>query len=202
MLGQKQLSEYEGKGGIRFPYVESVSSLILRMGRGKVKEIDEPIEFMCSVCGKGKVVGMDAWVMVSMIIDAGGKNRRVSLCDVCMDVLSEAMRFGPRVIEEARTWELSTRVARVSAVHDELVCPKCMTRAESHVFVKFDDVRRDVFMMGSCSYGTIRVCARCAVSYLEMLRGSKVMKRNILKECCVEKKESSPWKVRANAKTA
>jgi len=189
MLGnQKQLSEFEEeKGKIHIPYIWSISSLNLRMGRGETRKLAEPIEYCCSVCGKDKLLGNDAAVLVRVEIDVGRGREMFHLCDVCVDVLSEAIRFGPRVIEEARTWELTTRVARVSVVQDELVCFKCMGRADSHIFIKYDDFSNKDTMRAqtSCLYGTVRVCARCMLSYLEMLRASRVTKRNLLKECSI-----------------
>jgi hypothetical protein len=111
-------------------------------------------------------------------------------------VLTEILRFGPRVISEAYRWELSSRVARVSIVHDDLFCFKCMGRADSHMFVKFDDVRNSDATR-SCKYDTIRVCSRCVYSYLGLLTDSKVTRKNVLKECSLKECTSKRvWKTR------
>jgi hypothetical protein len=169
------------------------------MGRGDMRKLNEPIGYECSVCGKNKLLGVDAAVLVKMEMDVGRGIEELHICDVCVDVISEAIRFGPRVIDEARSWVLTTRVARVSVVQDELVCFKCMGRADSHVFIKYDDCSNtNIMRQTSCVYGTVRVCARCALSYLELLRVSKVTKKNILKECSVkEMVENKVWKTRS-----
>jgi hypothetical protein len=196
--GQKQLSEFEGKGKVHIPYIWSVSSLNLRMGRGEMRKLDELIGYECSVCGKKRVLGVNAAVLVKMEVDVGRGIEELHLCDACIDVVSEAIRFGPRVIDEARTWVLKTRVARVSAVQEELVCFKCMGRADSHMFIKYDDCScaDGMVRLASCSYGAVRVCARCVLSYLELLRASKVTRNNILKECPARGIEGRVWKTR------
>jgi len=195
---QKQLTEYEGKGIIHIPYIVSVSSLNLRMGRcSECKTITDDISYKCSICSKDKKLGANAQVMVRMEVDMGNRTEVMMLCDVCVDVLTEAIRFGPRVIEDARKWVLGSRVARVSGVHEELVCFKCMGRADSHIFVKYDDLNSDKIRSSTCLYGTIRVCSRCVLSYLGLLKESKVTKRSIMKERQItELVKMKVWKTR------
>jgi len=182
---QKQLSEYEGKGRIHIPFIRAISSLNLRMGRGDPRTMKEPIDFKCSVCRKMRVLGAGASVMVKMQIESGNGIEDLLLCDACSDVLTEVLRFGPRVIAEAYRWELSSRVARVSIVHEDLFCFKCMGRADSHMFIKFDDVRNSEFSK-SCQYDTVRVCSRCVYSYIQLMVESKVTRKNVLKECSLK----------------
>jgi hypothetical protein len=176
VAGQKQLSEYESRARIHIPYIGSVSSLNLRMGRGEVRKLKEPIGYKCSICKRERMLGGDASVLVRMEVDVGQGKEDFCLCDECIDVLAESVRFGPRVVESARTWKMSTRVARVAAVHEELVCFKCMGRSDSHLFVKFDDLSQQETLCYECTYGTVRVCARCALSYLGMMRASRIRK--------------------------
>jgi hypothetical protein len=194
---QKQLSEYEGKGIIHIPYIVSLSSLNLRMGRcSDIKRIQEKISYKCSVCGKDKMMGVNAQVMVRMEMNMGLSSEILMMCDTCIDVLTETLRFGPRVVEDARKWVLSSRVARVSGVHEELVCFKCMGRADSHIFVKYDDLNSEK-LSSSSIYGTIRVCARCVLSYLSLICGSKVTRRSIIKgREVVEMAKTKVWKMR------
>jgi len=191
---QKQLTEFIGKGVIHIPFIKTISSLNLRMGRGEARVLDEPIDFKCTVCKKKRLLGLKSSVLVRLLVHNGKKEEELVLCDACSDVLTELFRFGPRVIAEAYRWELSSRVARVSIVHDDLFCFKCMGRADSHMFVKFDDVRNSHHSK-SCEYDTIRVCSRCVYGYMRMLIESKVTRKNILKECalkeCVSKRA---WK--------
>ena len=194
---QKQLTEYEGKGIIHIPYIVSISSLNLRTGRnGCCRKIEDDISYRCSICAKDKKLGKNAQVMIRMEVDMGASTEIMMLCDVCIDVLTEAIRFGPRVIGDARKWVLGSRVARVSGVHEELVCFKCMGRADSHIFVKYDDLNVEN-VRASSLYGTFRVCSRCALSYLGLLKESKVTKRSVIREReVVDLVKTRMWKTR------
>lgn len=146
--------------------IDDVSSVNLRMGRGEEKRLTEPIKYGCEMCGTKCSLGKDSSVMVRIGARIGREKREWLLCDDCMDAISDAIRFGPRAVSV--TWARASRVARVSAVQDNLLCFKCLKRCDSHLFVKFDDLKVEC-EQGSAAYGTIRVCARCALSYMLMV---------------------------------
>jgi hypothetical protein len=143
--------------------IKVVSSLNLRRGRGDGRQLDEPIDFTCT-CGSECRLGRDSFVLAKIQYELSGESVDVVLCDRCMDLFIDTARFGPRVIEEGDLWELCSRAARISIVQDELYCFKCLSKDSTHLFMKFDDLSKD-----TCSYSSMRVCARCAISYLRMV---------------------------------
>ena len=140
-----------------------VSSLNLRRGRCDGKQLAEPIKFKCS-CGKRCKLGRDSFVLAKIQYVLSTECVDVVLCDRCMDLFIDTARFGPRVIEEGSLWKIVSRAARISIVQEELYCFKCLSKDTTHLFMKFDDLSK------SCvSYASMRVCARCAISYLRMV---------------------------------
>ena len=148
--------------------INVVSSLNLRMGRDNGKTLKEPIEFECS-CGKRCLLGRDSFVLAKIEYELSGESCQVVLCDRCTDMLVDVARFGPRVIDAGDAWNIRSRVARISMVKEELYCFKCLGQDSSHLFMKFDDLSKD-----AVTYSTMRICARCAISYLTMLLNETV----------------------------
>ena len=150
------------------------SSVNLRIGRtGKRKEnrlLDEPVKYVCSLCGKQKALGKDSFVFARLIYMLGNKRKDVSLCEKCVDVFSDIIRFGPRVIREAHKWQRHSRVVKVAQVQGRLFCFKCLGTQDSHVFIQYDDL--DVPGMKG-QFRTRRICARCAISFLSMMFGNE-----------------------------
>lgn len=173
---------------MRLPFIHSVSTVNLRLGRGVARRLDEPIPFSCDICGKSRRLGCSSSVLVRVqyTLREGGVNER-SLCDRCMDVFADVLRFGPRVLSEASVWERKSLVARVSHVQGELFCFKCMSKGDSHLFVKFDDLSAKKLFAGH-AYDSVRVCARCACTYLLMLEAECIMsdKKNRFVLCAGE----------------
>ena len=63
---------------------------------------------------------------------------------------------------------------RFAASQDESFCFRCMNNApNSHVFVKFDDLTKSGYKE---FYGSHRVCAKCSVSYFEMMKSVELSK--------------------------
>jgi len=146
--------------------IKVVSSLNLRRGRCDGKQLDEPIRFTCS-CGKKCRLGRDSFVLAKIQYVLSDDCVDVVLCDRCMDLFIDTARFGPRVIEEGDLWTIVSRAARISIVQEELYCFKCLSKDETHLFMKFDDLSKS-----HVSYSSMRVCARCAISYLRMVLNS------------------------------
>lgn len=143
--------------------IDVVSSLNIRSGREDGKLLKEPIEYECS-CGKHYLLGADSFVLAKIQFSYGGKKTEVILCDTCLDVFVDAVRFGPRAIQSGKYWELCSRAARISIVQDELFCFKCLDKDTTHLFMKFDDITKECV-----TYSSMRVCAKCTVSYLTLL---------------------------------
>lgn len=159
---------------ITFAYIHNISSVNLRLARGKERKLMEPIGFVCSFCKKTFALGKSSAVMVKMeyALQENEAKEKV-LCGRCVDVFVDLVRFGPRVIHEAYRWELMSQVARIAVIQEELFCFKCMGKSDSHVFIKYDDLLSDKLVYGH-SYVTSRVCARCATSYLNLIEVQKV----------------------------
>jgi hypothetical protein len=105
------------------------------------------------------------------------------LCDRCADIFAEVVRHGPQVVAQAHEWKLSTRVMRMSAVHDYLQCGKCLQKHSSHLFIKFFDVsgyvvlgRRNGAGWQTKTKGEMRCCSQCAMTYLFAVRAVEMYK--------------------------
>ena len=144
--------------------LDIISSLNMRMGRKGIRHMDDTINFTCS-CGKRKKLGKNAGVMVRIVYSIDSKNYKAVLCDDCADKLVDIIRFGPSVLLEGNGWKKKSNIARASKVDGELFCFKCLAKDKTHLFVKYDDLRSK----GKENYSTIRVCARCALTYLTMM---------------------------------
>lgn len=146
----------------------SMSSLNLRMGRRKdFREVGEVILFSCDFCGRMRKLGKNSEVMIRISYIVGGNEFEVRFCDRCVDVFTDVIRFGPRVLREAHKWRRASRIARISVVRDRMLCLSCLGTEDTHIFVKFDDS----FVSGDApSYLTKRVCARCVISFILMMQ--------------------------------
>ena len=152
--------------------IKAASSLNMRMiKRGQSRDLSETIPFTCSVCGKKRKLGGNETVMVRMLYTLNGEEPvEAQLCGCCVDLLTDMMRYGPRVVSEAHKWRRVSRVARISLVQNDLFCFGCLGNSTTHLFVKFDDLT----MVGNTAkYGTKRICAKCALSYMMMLQKSE-----------------------------
>ena len=150
--------------------IRGISSVNFRSGRrSKDRFLDEPMKYVCSVCGKRRSLGKDSPMIAKILYDLGGKEEEVSLCDKCVDVLADVARFGPRVINEAHRWKRRSCVVKIVEVEGNLFCFRCLGVGDSHILFKYDDfdVPGEVE-----SYGSKRICAKCAVSYLTMMMSS------------------------------
>lgn len=151
----------------------SVSSLNIRRGKtGMV--LSDPISFRCS-SGCGCRLGKTTFAMVRMQYRLGDGRHDVVLCGKCIDLLADLIRHGPMVIGDLEHWRLRSRVARVSLVNEYMFCFKCLGKMQTHIFMKYDDMY-DTGLLGPTTvsirnrkYGTVRVCAKCAISYLQMM---------------------------------
>ena len=148
--------------------LSNISSLNLRLRREGGKKLKDPINIKCA-CGKRQCLGKTSFVMVKMQYSCNGdEGEEVILCDSCADKMVDLIRFGPRVIENG--WKIRSRIARVSRVVGDFKCYKCLGREDSHLFIKYDDLSVEGKKE---SYMTVRVCARCAITYLHMVLPSE-----------------------------
>lgn len=151
--------------------LSSVSSLNLRTARrGEMRGIEEPILFACSVMRKKLRLGKNASAMTRISYVLDGVEYGVTVGDCGIDLVVDLARYGPRVIHEMYRWERKSRVVRVSLVQGDMFCINCLGSADSHLFVKYDDLLVPGEM---ATYATKRICARCAITYLQMLLESE-----------------------------
>lgn len=145
-----------------------MSSLNLRMGRRKdVREVGDVIPFSCDFCGRVRKLGRNSEVLVRIGYIVDGKEFEVRFCDRCIDVFTDIVRFGPRVLREAHKWRRASKMARVSMIRDRMLCLSCLGTEDTHLFVKFDDL----FVSGdSASFLAKRICARCVISFILMMQ--------------------------------
>ena len=154
----------------------SISSLNLRYGL-KGKMLAEPIDFRCA-CGCKQSLGDSTFAMVRIQYRLNGETKRVVLCGKCIDLLADSLRLGPIVMNSIGNWKLRSRVARVSLVNNDIMCLKCSSKSQTHIFMKFDNMYnaeaygRNVHERIK-SYGTVKVCAQCVISYLQSMLGQK-----------------------------
>jgi hypothetical protein len=155
------------------PRILEVSSLNLRMGRRETRRIKENIKFSCSLCKHTFFLGKGASALSRITYELRKTEKHLVLCGMCMDVLADALQTGPSVIERS-DWKLTSSVARVSMVEEEILCANCWNKDTTHLFMKFDNL-----LIGGKSevYRTRRACAKCVVSYIEMMQNMNCMAR-------------------------
>lgn len=147
--------------------IKTISSLNLRTRRGKpIRSLSEPFRYYCSLCTRRRTLGVNDSVLIKVDYCLDDQCKEVKICERCIDVLSDCLRFGPKVLEQIHRWERKSRVVRVSFVEGERECYTCPNSNSTHMYIKFDDLARG----GSCEhYDWSRVCARCVMSYMEMM---------------------------------
>jgi hypothetical protein len=154
--------------------IKGVSSLNLRGARGKQnKKVDELIKFRCSFCKKSLSLGKKSFALVRLNYQLFDVHDEVLFCDKCADAFADIVRYGPRVLQDIRSWQRKSRVVRMSAIRGKMYCFSCLGGETSHVSVRFDNLgvasKSDV-------YYTKRVCARCAISYMQMMLNTKSLR--------------------------
>jgi len=153
--------------------IKGISSLNLRTRRNKpdLKSADK-IVFRCSFCKSNKQLSKDTSVFVKISYSLHEKDSEYILCERCADVFVDMVRFGPRVCGTISSWERCSRLIRIFTVQENMYCFSCLGRQSTHVSVRYDDLmcpgNKDCLQ-------NKRVCARCAITFLEMM-GSKKMK--------------------------
>jgi len=135
-----------------------------RLGKDRAME---PVCFECSVCHVRRWLGRTTSAFVRLQCMVDGRSEEWLLCGRCLDVVVDMARFGPRVLLEGYKWRLCSRVVRVSLVEERLVCLRCWTSADSHLFVKYDNL-----LVGGngVSYAVGKICDRCVFSFIDMMR--------------------------------
>lgn len=148
--------------------IRAISCVNLRALRDqKQREADSKFRFECASCKKKKVFGQHTFAFIRITYAIHGEMRVSEMCAECADVLGELIRFGPRSLSRKKT-----RTIRVLPMHEVRQCFNCLQTEASHVMIKYDNIdspgRKPRFY-------TKRVCARCAISYLELLLHKEVI---------------------------
>jgi hypothetical protein len=154
--------------------IVTISSLNLRARRNKAdRSIKEPFRYYCSFCTRRRTLGADATILTQMHYVLDEVDITVKMCDRCVDVFADCLRYGPKVVRQLHRWERKSKVVRMSLVDGDRFCHMCLGTHSNHVFLKYDDV---TYAGSQEHYAWVRVCARCALCYLEMLRDSVDLK--------------------------
>ena len=110
---------------------------------------------------------MDSNVMLRIRYKFNGNGEQEEiLCEHCADILVDAFRYSPQVILERNTWQFKSHLLRSNLVREYKYCFKCLGKEHSHMFIKYDDLGSKY---AKDNYGTLRICARCLISYLNMM---------------------------------
>lgn len=161
--------------------MENVSSLNLR----KLIEDDfrrlgesEQFDFQCTLCKKVLALGKDSQAYVRVQYIFMDSLKEVHICDRCLDYFCDACRVGPSALSFAH--RICSRTTKVSMLQEDLLCYSCLGSQNTHLVFKFGDWRwkfRD--------YTHKRICARCAISFIEMMLNNKDFKKfRYLKVSC------------------
>lgn len=153
--------------------IKGISSLNLRTRRSKDDlKVTEKITFVCSFCKNKRQLSKDTSIFLKISYVLHDEDADYVLCEKCSDVLVDMMRFGPRVSEELRSWQRRSRLIRIYAVQEDMFCFSCLGRETTHVAVRYDDLT----LPGTKDWmQSKRVCARCAITFLEMMKGKKLL---------------------------
>lgn len=146
--------------------ITNVSSFSLRNCNGLSRAPEERFEFFCSLCRRKKTVGKDSESFVRLGYYLAGISHEVLFCDSCGDVLCEMSRWGPNVLNVS--WELRSRLTKMSAVTEKLMCYSCLSVWSTHAVFKYGN-----YKFGGKGSDLKRVCARCLITYIEMIKNQK-----------------------------
>ena len=150
--------------------IQGVSSLNLRTGRNRVpRAACEPMRFKCAILQKRMTLGKSTHVYVRIVYRFNGDEESIELSGKAIDILCDLVRWGPRVVQD-HTWKIRAHVVRVSLVSQDLQCFRCMGRSTTHIYLKYDDL---TVPARSSHHDAVRVCARCLVTYINMLQQSE-----------------------------
>jgi uncharacterized CHY-type Zn-finger protein len=154
--------------------------------RGVTCMSTEKIRFVCTMCGKDKTLGKQTEVLMRINFTEGEE----MFCDRCTDIIIDVIRNGPEAVANAHKWKLSSRMMRVSAVHEYLMCFKCLQKRHSHFFAKYDDLRT---RGNDASWGlkkkrdstaaVFRCCSQCAYTYMMMAKQAEMHKEQLRYLC-------------------
>lgn len=143
------------------------SSINLRASRVRTPRIlVDPIRFTCSICKKSRALGKNTFAMSRMVCDIDGVDVEITMCEKCIDILVDLIRYGPRVINEIGVWQRLSRVMRVSLVQDDLVCVNCLRKDVAHLVFKYDDLTAV-----KAVYLQKRICSVCVDDFLKLMMG-------------------------------
>jgi uncharacterized CHY-type Zn-finger protein len=165
-------------------YIQNLSVVNVR---GVKCMLTEKIKFCCTMCGKEKSLGRGTDILMRINFVIGEEY----LCDRCTDIMVDVIRHGPEAVSNAHKWKLSSKMMRVSVVHEYLMCFKCLQKRESHFFAKYDDLRAHAAMNGGwcakkkkdSTAAVFRCCSQCAYTYMMMAKQAK-MHEEQLKYLC------------------
>jgi hypothetical protein len=137
--------------------------------------------FLCSLTGRRYIMGKGSESMVRIQYALDGIVRDVTLSDRAIDSLIELSLNGPIILEQEMSKPIGVKVMRVALVEGRLQCLHCSRTHDTHMFVKFDNLR----VAGNRAIYTERLCAQCVIAYLEMLTSSNLLKRRkkVVYEC-------------------
>ena len=154
--------------------IKGISSLNLRTRRSKDDlKVKDRIQFTCSFCKGKKKLSKDSSIFLRISYELHGKDDDYIFCEKCADVFVDMMRYGPRVVNELNSWQRHSRLIRIFAVQEDMFCFNCLGRADTHVSVQYDDLNVPGVYD---NHQTKRVCARCAITFLEMMLSKKSLR--------------------------
>lgn len=166
------MRQEEMQGNVRVE-IEGLSCLNMRSGRREDLHVTkERIGFTCTMCSRRSYIGAGSWAMLKMNYCIGEDVVHEVLCDRCMDILTDLVQFGPLILRSANN--ISSRVAKMSLVRKELFCWVCRNVEGTHVDMKFDDLR---IPGGNAVYCIRKVCARCLIGSIQVLRDGEVWRK-------------------------
>jgi hypothetical protein len=165
------IATHQCKRGECNDMITAVSCVNLRKDDGEVRDAEENIVMHCTLCGKKKLLGKTT----SSVVRITFKNSEELFCDKCADVFTEVCVYGNAVFVNAHDWELSSRVTRVSAIQEEMMCFRCAKRGASHLFVKYIDIVRYEKVGRYRPSHYVKMCGRCVVGILDWMRYVKLV---------------------------
>lgn len=149
----------------------SSSSFNIRKGRtNDYIKTESCHDFKCSLCKKQKHLGVNDGAYIKVSYDMEGQSYTVELCSRCSDLLIDSFIWGQKPSALLESWQIRSRMCKVSLVQKDMYCPSCATKCDSHLGVQFDHLS----VAGRAQQIIYRrMCARCVVTYIEILRNRK-----------------------------
>lgn len=165
------------------PSVLGASSFSIRKFRSdKIRPLDESskYDFRCDVCKRNRVFGKNEGAHAKISYQLDGGEKTVQFCSRCADLLIDMFVWGRTPADRMDLWKIRSKLSRFGVLHKDMYCLSCASKTSSHLMIHYDhlSVAGKIGKYGEAPEIVYkRMCARCVVTYIEILLSIKGLYR-------------------------